>query len=298
MHPRIPLPADLAGRPFTYSAGLAAGLGPGRLRGPDLQTPFFGVRHPSPVPLTITERCWAFQQRMPADAFFSSVTAARVMGVPLPSRHERDALLHVAVPSPRRALAARGIVGHKVTLIGDDVRLWRGLRISSPERAWCELSAVLPLPALVAAGDFLVQWRLPLSSIEAIGEAVTRYPARRRRAVLLEALGLLHDRSESPKESELRVILVRAGIAGLEVNYPIPGTLYRGDLAIPGRKTVLEYQGEYHLDPERWQADLMRISRLQAVGWLVVQLARRDLDDPVELVARIRAILASRPVVS
>ena len=34
-----------------------------------------------------------------------------------------------------RGLNARGVVGHKVRLMGGDVRLWHGIRISSPERA-------------------------------------------------------------------------------------------------------------------------------------------------------------------
>jgi hypothetical protein len=74
------------------------------------------------------------------------------MNVPLPYRHETQTSIHFAVLSPHRALEASGIVGHKVQLMGDDWWERDSLRISTPDRAWCELGGLLSVPELVAGG--------------------------------------------------------------------------------------------------------------------------------------------------
>lgn len=109
---------------FTVRADRETGLRAKRLRGSDLQRPFHGMRTTSPAVLTIEELAWAYQQMMPDHAFFCGVTAA--------------------VPRPIR----RGIVGHALQVGSDDMRLWHGLRVSTPERHWCDLGAVLSVPDL------------------------------------------------------------------------------------------------------------------------------------------------------
>ena len=305
MSPRIPLPRPHDAEPFTTHQGLAAGLSSNRLRGPDLSAPFHGIRipmNPQPIAvrtnsLAIERLCDALSRKLPATAWFCSVTAAVVMGVPLPARLERSRTLHVAVAPPLRGPNGHGVRGHTFTAGTNDARAWHGLRISSPERMWCELAGILDLPDLVAAGDYLIQRHLPLTSPSKLAAAVARFPGRRGIRVLQSALPLLHDRSESRQESRLRVIVVLAGFAGLEVNYPVTtssGFNYRGDLAFPEYKVFIEYQSELHRSPEAFRADMTRISRLEADGWYVMQVNIRDLDDPTELVQRIRRLLALR----
>ena len=115
---------------------------------------------------------------------------------------------------------------------------------------------------------------------------------------LREAHPQLNERAESPQESKLRLILLGANIRGLIANVEIRtsgGFDYRGDLAIPQRKMIIEYQSAFHETPERFRSDMSRISRLQADGWMVVQVNKDDLRDPLELVARIRRALFTRP---
>jgi very-short-patch-repair endonuclease len=71
---------------------------------------------------------------------------------------------------------------------------------------------------------------------------------------------------------------------------------YRIDLAIPSRKVAIEYQGDYHRDPEQWRRDMTRVSRLESDSWFVIQVNADDLRDPAELVARIRNVLVTRPL--
>jgi very-short-patch-repair endonuclease len=182
--------------------------------------------------------------------------------------------------------------------MGDDSWELRGLRLSTPHRAWCELGVQLSIPELVAAGDWMISPPAPLTSHEKLVDALRRYPDRRGKAELRVAAGLLDGRAESPMESELRPILVLGGIAGLETNWPvrIGDSRYRIDLAIPSRKVAIEYQGDYHREPEQWRRDMTRISRLESERWFVIQINADDLRDPLELIARIRAVLVTRPL--
>jgi len=220
------------------------------------------------------------------------------MQIPLPRKLEQSRTVHVAVPAPRTAPTGKGIRGHAVRLDASDVGLWGDLRITSPDRTWCDLAAKLTLPQLVAAGDYLIHWRMPMTTAEKLAAAARKHGSRPGRSRLAEALPLLNDRSESPKESELRVIIVRAGLPGLEVNLPITttdGFRYRADLAFPERKTILEFQSRFHDPAINFRADMTRISRLEADGWVVVQINSDDLDDPEELVRRVVRVLATRP---
>jgi very-short-patch-repair endonuclease len=150
---------------------------------------------------------------------------------------------------------------------------------------------MLSMTDLVAVGDFLIHWRLPFASKEELSAAVSVYPGRRGRCILLAALARLDDRSESRRESILRVILTDAGITGFRANYWIDTAVqrYRADLADPVRKIVIEYQSDYHADIKQFRSDMTRKSRLRAAGWLVIEVNADDLDDPAELAARIRA---------
>ena len=299
MPPRVPLPHHLGAAPFTVRQGASAGLGRGRLLGPDLAHPYRGVRMPTEAAPSVETLCRALQLRLPAAAFFSGVTAAAVMQIPLPRRLESSRRLEVAVPAPLRAPTGRGIRGHSVAISGDEIWVWHGIRISSPERVFCELAAVLDLSDLVAVGDFLVRRMLPLTSREALAIAIARYPGRRGMPLLRASHPMLNDRSESRKESHLRVIILMARLPGLVANLPITtsgGFDHRADLAFPELKVLVEYQSDYHSDPDNFRADMTRRARLEADGWFVMLVNANDLRDPDELIARIRTVLAARAV--
>lgn len=246
---------------------------------------------------TVLNRARALQARLPGDAFFIGITAAIVMRIPLPTRLESSPVIHVAVPHPRTALTGRYIHGRSLGCEPEDVRMWSGLRISSPERAWCEIAHRLSLEELVAAGDFLIHHRLPISTPARLEGRLERWGARPGASLLRKALPLLNERSESPTESMLRVIIVLSDLPAVEANYPITtsgGFDYRADLVFLEKKVIVEYQSGFHDSVERRRADMTRRSRLEADGWVVIEVNADDLRDPKELVLRIARILASR----
>jgi very-short-patch-repair endonuclease len=290
------LPRELAIRPFSYAEAREQGIGEGRLRGPDLARPFHGTRMEAAQTSELEARCAAYLLVLPPSAFFNSITAAILIGIPVPRAAAASDLLHVAVVAPVRAPKGRGVVGHKVQLMGDDTCELRGLPVSSPVRTWLELSTVLTLPQLVAAGDHLVHWRAPVTRPDILKAAIARYPGRRGRPLLRAAVELLDERAESPMESELRVGLIGVGISGLVSNHPVRvgNARYRIDLALPEWKIAIEYQGDYHRDREQWKRDMTRISRLESVDWAVIQVNSDDVRTVDELAHRIRRLVGRR----
>lgn len=180
-------------------------------------------------------------------------------------------------------------------LMGNDIHVVRGLPVSTPARLWCELAAELQVRDLVAAGDHLIHWRLPLCSLADLENAVDRYPGQRGRGRLRQALALLSDRSESPLESILRVLLTQGGIEGLVANLAVRvrEQRFRLDLALPQHKIALEYQGGYHNDPDQWRKDMTKREVLATDGWRTMHINADDLRGS-ELVERVRVVIASR----
>jgi very-short-patch-repair endonuclease len=293
--PRVELPPAIATRPFSTREARALDVGRGRLRGPDVRHPFRGANLPANVAATLTNRCAALQARLPLRAFFSGVTAALIMGVPLPSRLENDARVHVSVPRPHTAPTGKFVVGHVSSF--DTSQAWNGVRLSPPARAWCELATTLRLEDVVAAGDYLIHHELPLTSRQKLEQAASEWGQRAGCATLREALTLLSDRSESAQESALRVIILRSRLKGLAVNLPIRtsgGFNYRADLAFPEELVIVEYQSRFHDNTKSFASDMTRKSRLEVDGWHVLEVNARDLDDRAELVQRIRRVLKRR----
>lgn len=298
VRPATPLPAALRGNAFTTHTA-KHGFGEGRLRGPDLERPFHGIRSAVAL-ITVSDSARALQIGLPDHAFFCTVTAAAIMQIPLPWRLSRDASLHVGVPSPKRACRVVGATGHKLQLGDNDLRDWLGLRLTTPARTWCDLAAILDVENLVAAGDHIIHHPYPLATRAELEAAAARHSAKRGRARLGEALTLLDENSESPPESFIRVTIVRAGIMGLCANYPIKDargrTFARADLCFPEHRVIFEYHGDYHRkEPDRWRKDITRVARLSASGWHVVEIAADQLDDRHMLLQLVRDTLTLRP---
>lgn len=288
-------------------------MSPSRLDGADLDRPFWGIRtpqaakenssgpaHPVPVRQTDVETlCTALRVRMRPDAFFSHVTAALLLGLPVPWRLARLRPVHVSCAAPARAMVARDIVGHSLRIGADDLVDRGPLRLTGPARTWLDLAGSLSLGELVAVGDYLVHWRLPLVTPRELAFALDHYPVRAGQKNARQALPLLRTRSESPKESVLRVIIVLAGLPEPECNsniFDADGVfLARGDLVYPDYKLLLEYQGDQHrTDRAQWRSDIHRLGRLEDAGWQVLQFTDDDLRDPAALVARVARRLRAR----
>ena len=297
MSPRAPRPFHHPDRAFTVREARAHGVSRRRLRALDFDKPFHGIRVASQELVSLDDRCRSFLPRMPQDGVFSHVTAAGLYRIPLPLRLSTSTELYVSVPATRRAVDAKGIVGHKATFGSGAWDKRFGFPVTTPERTWCDLASVLTLPELVAAGDKLIARRLPQTTRAALERAVSAYTSRRGIRNLRRALGMLSDRAESPRESLLRVAIILAGLPEPTANmrvFSAKGTfLARVDLCYPHLKLSLEYQGDHHrADRSQWRRDISRTRALQAEGWTELQFTQDDLDDPQRFIEELRLILA------
>jgi hypothetical protein len=276
MKPPAQLPDALDHGAFTVAEALAAGVGAGRLRGPDLERPFHGVR--SPRPLDFEARCRAKLLTMRHGQVFSHTTACRLFGVVVPSRRELD-LVDVAAFAPRPIPRGRGVAGHRLAAGGTLVGTLRGLPIVTPEDAWCQLAPTATMRELVVAGDSLLRRKDALSTPARMRSAVLRHAGRRGHRALAAAFELVRADTDSPEETLLRLDLVEHGLPEPIVNLPVhdeSGRLYAiGDLAYPEHLVLAEYDGEHHrIEDRQYARDLDRLDDLARLGWRVVRFTK------------------------
>jgi hypothetical protein len=273
-----PLPPELVGRPFSIYEAELCGVSRKRIRASDLITPFRGVRD-VPGRDEILQRCAAYAVRMPPDQFFSHVTAARLHGIPLPSRLSGESNLHVTSVTSRQPRAL-GVVGHLDrdgrTVVCD----LRSLRVAAPLDAWRALSPILSVRELVVAGDALVCRKSPATTVAQLTSAVRIQSGRRGAKRLREALALVRPRTDSPMETQVRLTIVWAGLPEPEVNSTIVSAagdfLAIGDLAYPALRVLVEYDGETHFtDHDQMFRDINRLDALMAEGWRVIRITKR-----------------------
>ncbi|MCU1560067.1 MAG: hypothetical protein JWP90_1020 [Mycetocola sp.] len=296
---RKPLPQRMP-QAFAVADAVQHGMTKRQLRNPSLGRPFFGTRTAPGIEEGLFSRCLSLATRMSRGQAFSHVTAARLHGVPLPPRLEREANpLHVMSPAPVRALRYQGAIGHQARVTPAEITLVSGLPVTAVERTWCDLAAILSVPDLVAAGDYLLCWENPKTTTERLRDAVAHYPSQRGRSALRPALEVLSPRSRSRPESLLRVALVTSPLPDPAPNFEVHLALSRRyleiDLAYPKYKVGLEYQGDHHRqDRGQWRRDIRRGNDAVDEGWSMLYFTGDDTDQLGDLLARVERRLRSR----
>jgi hypothetical protein len=304
MNRRIDLPDELALAPFTVREAIGLGVPRSRLRRADLRRPYRGVRTPTGDPRDLRDLCDAYRARMPQQQVFSHSTAARLLGVPLPWRWERDSDLHVLVPAGQRPPQMRGIIGHECRPDAYSVTLLDALAMSSPVSAWTQLGTMLTELELVVAGDFLVSTTLKrpvsLATIDELRSAVERGGGRRGIRALRGACARIRTGVESPKETEVRLIVVDAGFPEPVTNYTLRDArqahVARMDLAFPRYRVGLDYEGDGHrTDRRQFRKDITRGEDVHDLGWRLIRLTDDDLGNGASrLIARLDRQLRAR----
>ncbi|GAA4175025.1 DUF559 domain-containing protein [Gryllotalpicola koreensis] len=287
----------LEGRPFAYADALARDVSRSRTRRSDLESPMHGVRMPhgytqvKELRVAVGRRCEAYATKMRADHWFSHFTAAILHGLPLPLRFEIRDVVHVSAPAGHRAPRGRNVRGHStsfgtIVTIGD-------LRVHDPAETWCELAPFLTVDELIQAGDALLSdfRRPPLCSPERLASAVKDYGDRKESVRLRVALPQLRLRVWSPRESWVRLILLRSGFPEPELNADIFDELGRrvaiGDFVYWRFKVLIEYEGEPHDKPKQSIIDVDRFNELSALGWTIVRIKKHHRPSEIsQMVAR------------
>jgi hypothetical protein len=291
---RVQLPESLSAGPFSHADARAAGIGRGRLRNDDLLRPFHGVRA-----VASGDRIAEYAPRLRSGDRFSHTSAARLWGAPVPRDRGE---VHVTAGPGRNRPRVVGAIGHRSS---DDASVLRhGLPTSTAVTTFLECARVLALNDLVAIGDHLVldprvldprDLRPHVSHAEllaAVRRASGRAVARARAAAALVRQGV-----ESPRETRLRLLLLRAGLPEPVCGYPLVARdgshIGWFDLAWPEQRVIAEYDGDQHrTSTEQYDRDITRFDRATEAGWRVVRVRARGLSgSPSHTVERVRRAL-------
>lgn len=149
------------------------------------------------------------------------------------------------------------------------------------------------IEAVVALDLALGRNRVSSKELVDLADQLRAVPGARRAKV---AIGFADGRAESPQESRLRVVLALAALRPVpqfEVRDRGGRFVARVDLAFVAERVAVEYEGSWHWEPGQLHRDRQRLDRLTAAGWRVIHVTAQHLREPEQLVARIRALLAS-----
>jgi hypothetical protein len=284
----VPLPEALAGRCFTVGEAREAGVRGADLRALGMHAPTRGVRAPA-APADLLARVEAFATGLPDDAAFSHVTAARLLGLPLPAALEADRDLDVMRGSQHTRIRRRGCRGHR-GLERRVVELRHGIRVVGAADTWCDLAELsdpeLTVHDLVVVGDAVASGP---GALRAALDSRVRPRSKRR---LETSLALVRRGSRSPMETRTRLMFHGAGFPEPELNAVVRdehgGWVLCGDLVWRDRRVIGEYQGGDHASITRRSADASRAGAARDLGWTVIEVFSADVFSG----ARRRACLA------
>lgn len=260
------------GEPFIGSEALADG----RLTRYQLRTNFVAVhkdvyvpRGTQPNAILRAKAAWLRSRREGVLAGFS---AAAMHG----SRYIDAALPANIIGSPCRPTP--GVVVWEDCPDADEICRIGELRLTTPTRTAVDLARRFPEDVAVSAIDALARaTRLTVAEIEL---AARRHPGQRGIRQARRSIALVDPEAESPRETALRLLIVRAGFPRPESQHPIYneyGVLIGiVDFAWAELKIAVEYEGRHHSDPEQMRKDIARIEEMIEMGWLVIRVTSRD----------------------
>jgi hypothetical protein len=162
----------------------------------------------------------------------------------------------------------------------DEVELIDGMFATTPARTALDLACRYPVESAVAKIDALARaTKLKMADVELLAE---RYAGRRgiRRARV--ALKLVDGGAESPRETWLRLLLIRAGFPRPQTQIPVPneyGVLVAVlDMGWEDIKVAADYEGDHHRSPVRFNKDIRRHEEVTELGWIDVRVTSQDTE--------------------
>jgi hypothetical protein len=258
--------------------------------------PTTGVRFDGINP-SLIDRCRAIARVVHPNAAFARTTALRLLGADVPWQLEDDHEIHIVTPRrgerPQRFAVTPHFCGQKQL----DVVNRLGLRITSAPQTWLQVAHRLNRNSLVGLGDAMTRRKNPLTTTDALRSLLRETFKMRGLTLCREAIELIRPGTDSWMETDLRLLVVDAGLPEPVVNVPALNDqgqfLALPDLSYPHLKIAIEYDGDHHrTDPATWRRDVERRQLLEDAGWLIITATADDvIRHPERLIRRICAAL-------
>jgi very-short-patch-repair endonuclease len=167
------------------------------------------------------------------------------------------------------------------------------MRVTTPARTALDLARRYPTDVAVAAVDALARaTEVKLADIELL---VERYKSHRGMKAARAALDLVDAGAQSPKETWLRLQLLRAGFPRPQTQIAVRNEWGWAeaylDMGWEDIKAAVEYDGDQHRTSRaQYVKDIRRLEILERMGWIVVRVIAEDHpDDIIRRVAQARA---------
>jgi very-short-patch-repair endonuclease len=188
-----------------------------------------------------------------------------------------------------------GLRIHSDRLEDDEFTLIDGFPVTTPARTAVDVGCWYPINNAVAVIDDLL--RATDAKVAEFQILAERYPGRRGIQSARNAIDLADAGAQSPKETWVRLLLIRAGLPRPQTQIPVSdefgNSTYYLDMGWEDFKVAAEYDGEQHRR-DRWQYtwDIRRREALERLGWIVIRVVVGDRH--ADIVSRVRAALALR----
>ncbi|OBH08302.1 hypothetical protein A5696_20470 [Mycobacterium sp. E2699] len=172
----------------------------------------------------------------------------------------------------------RGVRTYDVRLLPHESRLVAGVPATTAERTAFDIGRRAPIGTAIARLDALTRaTETKPSEILALAD---QHRGARGIRQLETALELVDPGSQSPKETWLRLLLIRAGFPRPATQIPVlahGGQVYYLDMGWEDLMVAAEYDGEQHrLDRWQYAWDIRRSEALARVGWIVIRVTATD----------------------
>jgi hypothetical protein len=172
----------------------------------------------------------------------------------------------------------------------DEIQLIAGIPATTPARTALDVACRYPVGKAVAAIDALARATdLKVTDVETLAE---RYRGRRGIKRARIALSRVDSGAESPRETWLRLLLIRAGFPPPRTQIPV----YDGygalvavlDMGWEDLKLAVEYEGDHHrTDRRQFHRDIRRAEAVAELGWMHVRITAEDTSGGI--IARVSA---------
>jgi hypothetical protein len=159
-----------------------------------------------------------------------------------------------------------------------------GVAVTTPARTALDIGCRYPLDPAVAAIDALARAaKLKVADVELLAEG---HRGRRGIRAALEALALVDPGAESPQETRVRLLLIRAGFPRPETQIPVYdecGQLVAViDMGWRDLKVGVDYEGKHHrMTRRQFDKDIRRFANITELGWDDVRVTAEDTDGSI-----------------
>ncbi len=189
----------------------------------------------------------------------------------------------------------RGLRTYDIRLHNGEVCSVAGIPVTTPERTAFDIGRRKAIGAAIAHLDALI--RATGAKIEDVLQLADQHRGARGLRQLERALGLVDSGSQSPKETWLRLLLIKADLPRPATQIPViiagGAQVYYLDMGGEDAMVAVEYDGEHHrLDRLQYAKDIRRSEDLERLGWIVIRVTVSDR--PAGIIARVRDALAFR----